>query len=492
MGLLLFFKPGAPVVAPPPTLTLSDGITTYNLLSGVLKLRYGTWQMQGPTPEGETTLQGYGASYKFTGFQPITETYELYAASAATELSIRQAIVSIDKLLEQARRWHTNRSTYRDAVFLTFSTSAETARQCLVYGGSIAMLSGNGAQPTLSNNNALAQLTITRHPLWMDQDPTEIQSLVSSISTCGGFVVGLVQSGSAPALITARIYPATGGPSTALTKVWLGILDSANIARTSFNPLWAVTLGTLSATYGATSVGDVNGIGANVVQIDFDTGPHADLHERLTVSLSQIAGLTPTWDQFQGVYRILCRCRVTAATSTTVGIILKSGGATSVNLQEATEVVVANTTYSWVDLGEFTIPLETRQTAIYVQSDHMFHIFAERLAGSGDLFVDSLVLMPAEHMITVEKANIVYEENPFDHNVLVIHSDFNDALFCYQQLLLSGVQSVPEMASRDFYFPCYWGGTFVLVAERTGISVKTDVVHLQLQTYARWRSYRDT
>lgn len=470
------------------SLTLTDGTTTYNLLTGALKLRYQGWEMQGPQPEGETTLQGYGASYKFTGYRPLTETFTLYAAAAATEVSIRQAVRDIDKILEQARRWHSYGTEKNTTAipWLTFSTGTEaSARNCLLYGGSVTLLAGNGAQPTLSNNNALALLTLTRHPLWVETPDITIRTPLS-VSSCGGATAFLTQAGTAPGL-TRLILSAPNGQATPMTKAWVGILPTTNVARTWFNPVLSLSAGTAGTD--ATSKADPGGndLGGNTIEVTFAT--HTDLHARASVALSNIDADGTHWESWTGVFRVLCRYRVDAGT-TSVGLQLKWGGPTTptANLQYAPEIVgTASTVYHFVDLGEITIPLGRLLASYY--SDVQLQVWAERFSGAGTLYLDALTLIPAEHMVTLENANIKFDGAAY---AAVVQQHYDDETTCEQLTPTFIIESHPNLTARDFFFPCYTGGCAVVAAERAAGSTATDNIEIGLITKQRWAHYKDT
>jgi hypothetical protein len=111
-------------------------------------------------------------------------------------------------------------------------------------------------------------------------------------------------------------------------------------------------------------------------------------------------------------------------------------------------------------------------------------IYAERLSGTPTLYLDALILVPANHLYFVEGSQVQASDSYLD--VLTNPNDTIDALAWSGDLPDNNV----ALSATDFYLPVE-GSILVFAAERQTSHVLTDSAYVTLDSRARWLSLRN-
>lgn len=451
---------------------------TVDFMTGPLMLRAGTWQTRAPAPAGDYKNAGYGPQFTFKQFDQVVETLDLVGYD--TSENLREAVNALEYMLELARLWHADPLQYYP-VWFTVAAAGEDVRRCLVYGGAVQVLSTLATSPFLSDGTGgiTVRLTLTRHPFWETPDietvDTGVVALYPLSLTGGGVNYNLEYPTLAPArLAMVRFY----APTAALDRIWLGIGEAYTGLEANFNALWECEDGSLGTD--AETADDAGASGGSYVSVPFTT---PELALRLTITPAQAMDVP---EACVGKYLILCRCKVAAGV--TAGLTLYQGQSATTGIPVAETVYVENTDWRLIELGEFTLPPEGWKDAGpdlgYFLSQIRLQIWAELLAGSGSLALDSLILMPARHMVKLTRPTN-YDSNTYPVAVLTRADDVQIG-YGYVSDALPG--SPFETVFRDFYFPAS-SGMLVIAAEQNAAHDLAATCQIELSIYARYPTY---
>lgn len=458
------------------------GWATVDLYGGVFQLARNGWSSRTATMVNNYTNLTWGVQAQFQHHEPVLEQMILEAKD--TDTNIIGAYRDIYKVLESARRYHANKFEDR-AQWLSAHTDNESARQSLIYEGSIQMNSGNGVNPLLTCGAARADLTILRHPFW---ESTIGGTLTDTNLVCTGDTYTFNDiPGDVPARISEiELKGSTGGP---LTEFWVGIrprYEGFNV----FDPVWECEDGTAGTD--AASTPDATASASDKILVDFSTTP--TMAKRWQMSVSQSGSYAPLdYPQFNGSYRVLVRCQVSAGT---IGIRLAWGysGTPDAQRHYNEELYITNTSWMLVDLGHISIP--PWGSKVYALSDNTeefcLSIYAERVDGAGTLGLDLIILIPDQHMFHASGCSVeISGGNIKQISLLTVAND---------ELIAIGFDDGPaydvEVATNEWYLPAGSGtvlgdSIMVIAGQRDSSHELNDDVDFQISYIPRWATYRE-
>lgn len=442
----------------------TDTGSKYNLLTGALALKRGSWQ----------PVSGQGDEL-------IIETMDVIAAGTVTAITAAEA--EINDLLERAALFH-NDSLVQDSVWLEWSTDSEpgagtyAAKRALLYGGALQV-----DQPDISvggflQGSLFAKLILIRHPLWEELIEEEVND--SSVSLwCGevslsayGYSGGY--SGTAP----SRIEVLQFAIGNAIYKMWVGIRDLYQ-GVTDFDPKWELEDGTNGTDTTTQTVSGASG--GDVKQCTFSGD--SSMVERVSIAISDVLA-SGSEEHFIGRYLVLLRCQLSSAGSCLIKMY--HGLSNQVGFVPSEAVFMDNTGWELIELGHIQIPPDgyrdqlSNRTAL---EDFTISIHAEQLSGSGNLNLDALCLIPSDHIVSVDQIGA----NPFG---LYIET-FEDDTAIARVISSSVPVDIPELAISAWHLPRD-PGIMVIAGQRETSHVLTDdITSLNLQWYPRHRLYRD-
>jgi hypothetical protein len=441
-------------------ISISDGTTTLNFLTGTLILKDGTWSPK-------------------TAVESVWETMELF--SNASSANIRTAYDQLEDLFKAGRK-------YKDSpieatpVWLTWQSKDETTKRSLVLDGTIEILSSLISGPMMGKNRINLRVAIQRQRIF--EAASSSAYAPGALSNTGGKAtlasLGGIEDGRIASLIISSATAAA-----ALSRIWVGLRPLRN-GTTGFISLWECENGTVN--YGnpgpdTEKIDDQTASSAHSVRVNF-TMP--TLNWRDTIYLSDIA--STNLDDFVGRYLVLGRIKVDAA-DTQVMIQLQHGWmGFSRGSIVGTTYISGQTSWKLVELGQVQLPpTGYRGTGPTIGSglgDYALKLYAERISISGLLYFDCLILIPAEHLCVINGTSVGLSGgeaaayvNPLEGDQYAIGAQSND--------ILGNI----EYSFTDWQFPRK-GGLLVVAAQGSSAHTLSQTLTPVFAVYPRWRGLR--
>lgn len=461
-----------------------DSGNNYNLLSGSIRLERGGYDQKTASPAFDMEALPYGGTAKFVRFPPVTEVIRVSAEDSAD--NILAAENEIQTLLERARGYFTD-LLQPDAVWIYATSAGETiqpstqeSKRALVYHGSLALDMPDRFRGGFLGSAFWGKLSIARHPLWEDTEGGSISDLSLGLWDDTLDLTSHAQyMGNAPARVGAVGISGWSADSH-ITKLWLGIRPTYE-GITDFEPVWELEDGTngtdtTTQTVSGASSGDAK-------QVTFATS--TDLERRVTIQLADAHSVS-NYIHFMGRYLVLCRCKVDA--STEVNLKMHHGFVDTIySAQE--DAIIDNTAWQLIELGEVTIPPRGWRAAgsfFYNNlSGYAIGIDAERLSGTGYLYLDALYFIPSEHMITVDEMSDGFEP------MLSVITTPDDQLYCLvRSAAATSIPRLnPSLSPHNWYIPVD-PGFCVLAAQPDTDHSLTETAQITFNYRPRWKMYR--
>lgn len=368
-------------------LSWENTVDHVDLLSGTLKLARG----------GYTPAAGPGPW--------VQDVISLVADDTAA--NIYDAVVDIEDRLRFARRWF-EEPMQEQSVWLEYQSDGEdisgiqtVSRRALIRDGYLALDMPDRFRGGFVEAGIFAKLVLTRAHLFENQIYHTWGTTTQFDPMWGGqwALTSLSDQGNEPARLQIAEL---SGFSSHMDRAWLGI-RSVREGISGFEHIWELEDGTAGAD---TSSGTVSGAsGGDAMTCTFATT--ATNAERVSIELIDV--VSSDYDHHVGRYLVLLRCQVGSGTS--VAVRMRYGMRDNVVVAQEPVYSIDNTGWLLVELGEIMIPPnQYRSTASYLVGVSAFTIAleAERLSGSGNLILDSLCLVPSEHLFTIDMGDPSY------------------------------------------------------------------------------------
>lgn len=354
--------------------TDAGDIDTVDLLSLPIELQYEGWQQATPAQQGQATVDDV-----------IT-----LLLNAGNDDTLATALQSIDSKVKQTS-WGQD-PLNPVGVWLRSRLSTETnQRQSFIKALKRSALT---ITDPLAYQSVLQKysLGITRMPVWENVFVTKISS--GSV-TANGFKVSYSVDGDAHARVsTLEIYGKSVGAAADLYReVWLGAKgDRYGVTPANFAPVWNVAAHTLVAGTDVTQVADATALASFRLTCDFGTVTTMAIR-----ALSQCSEHTANPNDQRGKYILLLRAKTSDA-SLVCNVRACMGYQDTNNLAYLPRYPISSANGGWkyYTLGTVKIPA----TDGFWQQDLTYStlgIAAEKVSGSGSLYIDSFILIPAEH-----------------------------------------------------------------------------------------------
>jgi len=438
---------------------------TYDFLTGALSIRYNTWKER-PTRDGN-----------------IISTFELIAVDSDANI-IAAAETSIGELIEVHELAKEN-DLYRETLWFEYNATSETAKRSLIHDIVFYQKPEGKAHPLLGETRAVYKMAIT-HGIWEDRSETAI-NYTHEHSPLGGNITIAAIKGSAPARMSYLQFQAqenAGGPTD---RIWCGIRPTRH-GITSFDPLWELEDGTSGTDASADNISGASpSTDANNCQtVTFGTNT---MINRVSMTVDD-ACADANYGHFIGRYMVLLRYSM-SSTATNVVAEMRSGYPSNTTFEPHGEHVLTGTT-AWrlEPMGNIQIPSwafrENTGNVNRVARDFTIQIHAIRTAGA-NLYLDALVLIPSEHFVSVEGADLEYDGGVPEIFINVTEYGEEVALFSDP----SDQFKTNMVASFNNWRLPIEGGLLVIGAERTASSVHTDDLSIGAAYYPRHRNHRE-
>ncbi|MDD5367455.1 MAG: hypothetical protein PHQ40_00355 [Anaerolineaceae bacterium] len=441
-------------------LSLSDGTVTLNFLTGTLLLKDATW---GPK----------------TGSDSVWETMELF--SVASDANTRTSVVQLEGLFEASRRYSAN-PIEASPVWLTWQSEGETAKRSLVLDGTLEILPSAFSGPLMGRGRLNLRVAIQRQALYEAATPTAYTP--GPLSATGGKAALAALGGAVEGRI-ASLTISSASVAAGLSRIWVGLRPLRN-GTTGFISVWECEAGTVNIGNPMTDsevIDDASASDGHCVRVNF-TMPQ--LYWRNNLYLSDIA--TTNLDDFVGRYLVLGRVKVDAY-PTQVALQLQHGWmGFSRGSIVGTTYISGQTGWKLVELGQVQLPpTGYRGTGPGIgngMGDYALKIFAERISPAGALYLDCLILVPAEHLLIVDGVwvdtgggELAAYINPTEGDQYAIGSQAN------------GILGNIDFSFSNWQFPP-GGALLVMAAQNATFHDLTPTLTPVFSVYPRWRGLR--
>jgi hypothetical protein len=431
------------------------------------------------------------------GGDRVTETWR-FVKGGDTQANIRTSIISLEDMLADLDDWMSD-VLEEESIWVRFATDGETAKRALIYSYEVQPIEYQDFSMGLTLQQAFFDIAITRDVAWEDVSASsnEITSTKLWLGSQWDFS-GSISGGRLPARIQRlRILNGSGNPgNTTISRAWIGCRPKRY--GTTFTSLFECEDHT-GVGADTTSQTDTNasGSGTNSSRTTFAT--EEGMAQRVGIPLSDYSET----NHLAGYYHAFLRCRVDNA-DTQVGVRL-STSFWSFDLsiprnQTATQYLDGETAYRILPMGTIQMPPSGLRTTMQNLGPPMtdfwdkfwFNFEAQRITGTGNFWMDCMVLIPAEHSIYVERLH----SDP--GTVINIITNEDGTLEVYtlsgNELLFGEVGTISDTGMKPWGYPRD-GGVIVVVAENTADTL--DVVNCDLDAIdlddvrKRWLIYHD-
>lgn len=268
--------------------------------------------------------------------------------------------------------------------------------------------------------------------------------------------------------------------SSDIGKVYAGIIPDyrQTMSGLTIDPKWLAEDSTPQNGYSL--VGSIaDSISATVLETDLSAS--ADMHGLLHVSRG--------W--YRGNYLVLLRYRFAGASGDRAMVMFESGylGTLADARIASPPVYLSNTGSDWklAPLGVVSFPLAVdRQSAAddtYLIGDQILSIRGKRLAGTNNLYLDTVTYIPSDISVTITNANL---GNDGGVRVMVYPDDAIGALMRNESYEFSAVIASP----RSWNIPTLGGTLMVATAAADDVQDKDNLLSVALHGYRRWQTYQ--
>ncbi len=452
-------------------LSLKTGTaTTAALLTGDLRVRADGWSANTCTGEGD----------------PVWDTFSL-VGRGNTEGELGTAIYNLQNFCRKAREYSNNIS-WTDKLWMHWKPEGGAEVRTLVTNGELVIQSdpGQGGLGPLLNSDGFAYVTLAlEHMPWWEETSYGTAT-AAAVQMAGGTATGLsVTRGDLSSRI--NILELGNYTGTALDDVWIGIRPAYS-GTASFKSRWECEYGTnVSTTYGtASDVADAAAINGTAVQCTF--ADNTTMGQRFRIGAWSVIGSAT--DDMAGRYLALGRLKCGTSTEFLVDLYHGMGqlGSTPQGIELVGETKVSNNLYKLVELGNVQMPppgmkifddIIAKGYDTYVEP--YLYLFAQRISGTGNLWMDCIILIPSDHLLTIKNAG--YSNGAFDLLEYCSGSDGKSIVFRYNSS--AAHSEIVEHSVNDFTWPAD-NGLMILAGQGTVTHQGTALVAVTLNSYPRY------
>jgi hypothetical protein len=360
---------------------------------------------------GLVAHEGWSQQVAMNG-EPVDDVITLHIAAASDD-HLATLIQKLDTFIRRGNRYQTN-SLDKYGMWLRAQISGETnARQSYVIEArrnSVNVLDTFMEKHTLANDT----LGLKRIGAWEDLTPTTYE-VSSGLATLGGMAQFADAVGGD---LDGRIYEAVfygddNGPAADyMDKVWFGLRSERYGNPANFVPVWEAESGTkLNGAANSTAKdasASPSGAGTN-------KSVNLPITSTLTLFWSRgITSISPSnYKDLRGRFLVLGRFCVSGA-GTEARVRLGTGTGSTPTLRTYSRALVTDTDWRLIELGQVDIPCNVR--TIYEETvllGQRFYLEAEKIAGSGSLYFDCLVLIPVDEGFICQSGGTVSAFNNY-------------------------------------------------------------------------------
>lgn len=450
-----------------------DGTSRYNFLSSD-RLR----------------IEEHSHTSEEAGDGGVSQIFNLILADSQD--NIRDAVVELEHRLTQAVYWHGESMSSR-SLWWNEQSEGESAKRALITGFSLRPLTDELQNPQVLEASHGRYRCVITHRAEFEETTADNYVTGSAPNFGGGQWTPGVDADQAT--FDHRIAHLELTPSAQTEKFWIGILPKYynTESATNFNAEAFFTSGTAVTGTDTTiiddSANDALGGAPNTARVTFATT------EAMTNRAYKLLYTPAYGGSMRGRFTVLARFRLTSPTTTRVGFRIgmsfRSPTAKyfTADWQQTRYFGMSSnyTNYTLVEIGEIQLPPAPYRYGLVaegVEFNEYINLAAERIEGTGQLYCNGFILIPADHQIICENG-IATSAIPLH---IFTHEDFQiDALAV--QTSNDEVQSRFEVTARNWRFPRY-GGIMVFAGQTDTEHDAAVTVTADMDVYRTWRLYR--
>jgi len=410
----------------------------------------------------------------------------------------RTAVNTLINLLEAARQWRED-DLMSDSTWLRFASDGETAKRARVVTYSFKNNAGAGVDPyQLLTHRLSLDLAITRERDAEDATPVIWSSLGSNASLVNGYGFyrhynsGYVSAGTKGGRIFMPISPSIS--SGVLDKFWIGIRKE-RYGYSSYAPIFR-----FHDASGNTRPADVDYVAKSgaysptVARVRFSTSGGVDaLSWRQFITLGDV--MAGNYHHMVGEYQMLLRYQVDSGTRVSVrGGMSYTPDPGTAAYNGVQYDLTADGQWHFLQVGVMRFPPRgwrelTRSTSYgnIDLSNLTIWVDAERLSGSGFVYLDVLKPIPYDHYLAVSGLN----SSDGDYFMLATHENGQIEAFNRASAGLSPITGYAQTAeARNWGVPDTEFFVVAFAGERSTGSFVGDQATLYTPTiWRRWGAY---
>lgn len=274
------------------------------------------------------------------------------------------------------------------------------------------LLRGRRGRQVRVSSPAMYSSTLLQYPLgltrlaWETTTGQEIPVTPTDVSAHGGSLAYSTPGDVDGRISLAQINQVSG---TTFYEVWLGVKSEqyGNVDPNKFIPFWGIDVRSYTQGIDVSEAADANAVCGKHLKIEFSVA-----NVMITRFAIRVNAVTPYVSDQRGKYIVLVRCYTDSA-DLELELRCGQGYMQGNTLRTATfsygdpvPIASANAGYRYYSLGEFELPPVPSLTDIDMNLAALA-FQAEKTAGTGSLYVDGLLLIPAEHFIHVKSEQTI-------------------------------------------------------------------------------------
>lgn len=339
----------------------------------------------------------------------MEQTIPLFIPNGTTAANILAELVRLDEMSARAREFRTD-FTQERAVFLVYKTDPGPAMKTWVKKLRFNLRSDVASNAFIEYTSAHLELMVEHHPVWETLLPVtraDISAMDQAFNTSNnGVAWGAAVDGTLNARIRSmEIYP-TASVTNNIEKIWVAFKRDTGHGLNNFSPFVTFSTGiNVGELHADTSVQISLGSsteGGNALRTTFSTS--AAFVKRAYIGVWGESIPASSEDQYRGRYVLLMSARTqTAAATCYVQCRHGYAGMDDTDFIGGNIVEVTDSDYHIFTMGTFRTPLfpSVGKDGLVAQhiTDQRFHVYAERVSGTGILDIDAFVAMPLDAYI---------------------------------------------------------------------------------------------
>ncbi len=297
------------------------------------------------------------------------------------------------------------------------------------------------------------------------------------------FDTGVTVGGNYPArVLYARVTAAPTGGGI-FTKTWVGFRTNRYGNRLNFVPVWNARKGT--ALWADTTVGTTNpdATATDGYKVVCTFASSTALIPRVRIRVNQI---TANVDDQRGRFHVLMRAAVSAA-GTKAKVRVGYAVSVSAEFTEMQPQEVSDTSWEFYEMGRLQLPVGGNLISAIDNVLNALQVSAERTAGAGFLWIDTLVLIPYdEGFVYIEGGAAQYSGSTYSYNYLMQSPQGEIKGYGTD---LTGNSAMYDVTG-DISGGVPVGPVAVVSATSRKVSVKGELYLLYIAYRTRWRHLR--